>query len=280
MGPRNGAEARDSLSDHTADDPALDLIDVPAAVVCANCGDAACPGCGGLHEITQSSGVVAIVPWERPGLSLTRRLWSTAELATTASSAFFAALPDGDLAAAVRFALTAEILAVLGLAAALVPLAVALAPNLVHSAWADPAMRRGIVRALACCIPGLAFFMVFLHVLHGVGLDRGARRLGARPRRGRGLRFGLYSCGWDLVTLPLGWLVVLLSSGPRAAWRTIPLGMSVPAKAARAYLRGVYRLDEAQARQAARHAVTLPAAAVVLGSIAGLTVAVLFAVLV
>ena len=56
--------------------------DVPATVVCAHCGDADCPGC--LNEITRS-GVVAVVPWERPGTSSWTRLWATAR-ATTLSS--------------------------------------------------------------------------------------------------------------------------------------------------------------------------------------------------
>lgn len=276
MRPRGSAEAKQPTAGE-AEDSALELVDVPAAVVCAICGDAECPGCANQLENTHGSGVVAIVPWERPGLGFTERLWSTAQLATTSSNVFFAALPEGDLSSALRFALTCELLAVLGLGVVLAPLAFVLAPHLAHAALSDPAARRELLRIAACCVPALAFSMIVLHVLHGVGLDRGARRQGARSRRARALRFGLYSCGWDLVTLPLGLLVVLFSEGPRAVWRTAPLGMNVPAKAARAYLRGVYRLDDAQARAAARHGAALPAAAVVLGSVAVLALAVLLA---
>ena len=38
-----------------------------------------------------------------------------------------------------------------------------------------------------------------------MALDTAARRQGSQ-NPGRGLRFGLYGCGWDLVTLPLGLL--------------------------------------------------------------------------
>jgi hypothetical protein len=279
MRSRGSAEAEPATAREAPSDPALDLMDVPAAVVCAVCGDADCPGCANQLETTHGSGVVAIVPWERPGLSFTERLWSTARLATTASNVFFTALPDGDLSSALRFALTCELLAVLGLGLVLAPLGFIFAPHLMHAVFSDPAARRDLVRVLVCSVPALAFSMILLHVLHGVGLDRGARRYGARPRRGRGLRFGLYSCGWDLVTLPLGLLVVLFSEGPRAAWQTAPLGMNVPAKAARAFLRGVYRLNDAQARAASRYAVALPAAAIVLGSIVALTLAVVFALI-
>src|ERR1700722_14578257 len=56
---RNPSKAPAELDD-------LDLVDadVPAAVVCAHCGDADCAGC--RNEQTRS-GVVAIVAWERPG---------------------------------------------------------------------------------------------------------------------------------------------------------------------------------------------------------------------
>lgn len=278
MRSRGSAEARQSSAREAPEDPVLDLMDVPAAVVCAVCGDAECPGCANQLENTHGSGVVAIVPWERPGLGFVERLWSTARLATTSSNAFFSALPDGDFASALRFALTCELLAVLGLSLVLTPLAFVLAPDLVHAALGDAAADRDLLRVVACCIPALAFSMTLLHVLHGVGLARGARRQGARPRRGRGVRFGLYSCGWDLVTLPLGLLVVLFSEGPRAAWKTAPLGINVPGKAARAFLRGVYRLDDARTRAAARYGAAWPAAAVVLGSVAVLTLAVLLAV--
>ena len=61
--------------------------------------------------------------------------------------------------------------------------------------------------------------MVAIHALHGLALDVGAKRQGSRARRARGLRFGLYACGWDLVTLPLGLALVAILEGPRAALR-------------------------------------------------------------
>jgi len=47
-----------------------DAFDVPAAVLCAVCGQADCSGCSPADE--QASGVMAIVPWERPGGMLKR----------------------------------------------------------------------------------------------------------------------------------------------------------------------------------------------------------------
>src|SRR6185369_16626872 len=98
------------------DDGALDWADVPAAVVCAFCGKPDCSGCIDVEEPTNASGVVAILPWERPGLGLLTRLWATARLATLSHREMFATLPEGALAPAFRFACLAELSAAVGLA--------------------------------------------------------------------------------------------------------------------------------------------------------------------
>jgi hypothetical protein len=241
----NGAEAG-------ADDAALELLDVPAAVVCAFCGSPDCQGCSA--DDNQASGVIAIVPWERPGQRLPSRLLSTARLATTSSESFFGALPEGDAAAAMRFAVLAELLAVVGLLLSVLPVLLIAAPWLLRALIHDIALRDAALRALSTGVPGLAFAMVAIHAAHGLGLDWGAKRQGATTRRGRGLRFGLYSCGWDLLTLPLGIAMTAVAEGPRRALATAALGLSVPNHAARAYLRGVHRLGDKEARAASRFA--------------------------
>jgi hypothetical protein len=246
-------------------------VDVPAAVVCAGCGDPGCPGCL-VEEPTHASGVVAVVPWERPGLTLPQRLWSTARLSTTTCEAFFGALPDGEPMAALRFAVLAEVLAVTGLCIAATPVVFFAAPWLAHALVSDPALREWMLRLLALGIPSVAALMVAIHALHGLALDVGARRQGSRARRARGLRFGLYACGWDLVTLPLGLALVAIIEGPRAAVRAAPYGVTVPLRAARAYLRGVHQLDGARAHSAARFAARAAGLAVVIGALSALVI--------
>jgi hypothetical protein len=247
-------EAREpALPDRATPDHALlELSDVPAAVVCAACGQPDCPGCLALDESTHASGVVAIVPWERPGLSVLSRLWATARLATLSPREMFSGLPDGGLRAPLTFGLLAEALAVAGLA----PLffgVVFFAPDMVQVALRDPGVRGFLIRAASVAGPGLALLMVVLHVLHGLMIDRAARRLGSR-KRGRGLRFGLYACGWDLVTLPLGLVAVALSDGPGAAARALGAALTTPALATRAYLGGFHALEPGRARTAAQRA--------------------------
>jgi len=234
------------------DDGALDWADVPAAVVCAFCGKPDCSGCIAVEEPTNASGVVAILPWERPGLGLLTRLWATARLATLSHREMFATLPEGAAAPAFRFACLAELSAALGLAICFGGLA-ALAPDFASTVFHDAYLRSLVVRAVAFGVPGLAVLMITLHALHGLLVDRAARRAGSR-KRGRGLRFGLYACGWDLVTLPLGLLVVIATDGVSAARRAAGLAVSVPNQATRAYLTGVHALDPEQAQRATRRA--------------------------
>ena len=251
MGSGSSADAPPT-SRAPRDDSAFDLIDVPATVVCAACGDPACLGCA-FDEPTNASGVVAIIPWERPGVGVLRKLWQTSTLATIHSRTFFAALPDGELTAALSFALVCEAIAVFGLGVCAALFALLLMPSLPALLAQDVELRRSVVRGTVTGACSLMLIMVSLHAAHGVALDVAARHFGGRSS-GRGLRFGLYACGWDLITLPFGLLTTALVSGFAAARRAAPLGLTAPAQASEAYLVGLHNLTPAVARLAARRA--------------------------
>lgn len=238
--------------DHDADDVALELSEVPAAVVCVTCGLSEC-NCD-VDRPSSFSGVVAIVPWERPSGSVPSRLWATAKLATLSPDSFFPALPPGALLAPLSFALIAELLAAAGLTATLGAAALALVPGLFTELVENAALRRAVLTAVAWGVPGLTLAMVSLHAGHGLALDASARRQGSK-QAGRGLRFGLYSCGWDLVTLPLGLLVLTLTDGLWSALRHSARGLTAPNTAAMAYLSHVHRFEPAVALRASRRAV-------------------------
>jgi hypothetical protein len=243
-----------SRPDSELDEGALELCEVPATVVCATCG---LPDCDcDLDRPSSFSGVVAIVPWERPGGTLLSRLWITAKLATLSPSTFFAALPPGGLAAPLGFALLSETLAALGLCATFGAAALLFAPGLAGDLLGDRALRALVVRGIAWGAPGLALAMVALHAAHGAALDAAARREGApRGAGGRGLRFGLYGCGWDLITLPLGLLLLTFTDGPLSALRHSARGLTAPNSAALAYLAHVHQLEPQSAARAARRSV-------------------------
>ncbi len=264
-----------SRPDVEVDEGALELLElseVPAAVVCATCGLPEC-NCE-LDRPSAFSGVMAIVPWERPGGTVLSRLWATAKLGTLSPAAFFSALPPGGVVAPLAFAVLSETLAALGLCATFGGLGLLIVPTLGGELLRNPSLQGYLVHGLAWGVPGLSLAMVLLHAAHGVALDASARREGSR-QNGRGLRFGLYACGWDLVTLPLGLLLLTLTDGPVSALRHSARGLTAPNSAALAYLGHVHHFEREVATRVSRRAVGIVfvpmVAVVVLGFVAGLT---------
>jgi hypothetical protein len=240
-------ERLDSAADARDRESQGDLLDVPATVVCARCGDADCMGCEGALS---RSGIVSIIAWERPDAPSLTRLWSTARGATRDAEAFFELLPDGPLMPALRFAAACELLATSILVFACMLCAVVLAPDLVRELLRDPVARGRILRVVVVGWPAFAMLAVVAHAAHGLSIDLGAKRQGAKPSRTRALRFGLYACGWDLVMGPIGAIVVAVKEGLRAAGR-LPTELSgLPTRCTIAFLRGAYRLDGDRAKSA------------------------------
>ena len=66
------------------------------------------------------------------------------------------------------------------------------------------------------------------------------------------MRFGLYACGWDLMSGTLGALVMLVTRGVRDAVSLVELAMRAPRRASTALLSGVYQLTPNQAARARR----------------------------
>jgi hypothetical protein len=247
------------------------LSEVPATVVCATCGLPEC-NCE-IDRPSSFSGVMAIVPWERPGGTVLSRLWATAKLGTLSPEAFFSALPPGGLVPPLAFGVLAETLAALGLCATFGGLGLLVVPSLGAELLRNPAIQGLVVRAMAWGVPSLAIAMVLLHAAHGAALDAAARKEGSR-QSGRGLRFGFYSCGWDLVTLPLGLLLLTLTDGPVSALRHSARGLTAPNSAAIAYLAHVHHFERDVAKRVSRRAVSIVfvpmVALVVLGFVVGL----------
>jgi hypothetical protein len=256
-GLRNGAAKLPVESDELLD------AEVPAAVVCAHCGDADCPGC--LVENTKS-GVVAVVAWERPGAPALSRLWATARATTMDSERFFATLPDGPVTPAFTFAVTSEMIASAAMGLLLMVPVALLAPGWVkHMLLEEPATAARLVFA---GVPALAALLVAAHAAHGWALDRGARRSGVRGSTSRALRFGLYAAGWDLVVGPLGAIVLAVKEGLRSAGSIATVGMGLPTRSARAFLKGCYRLEGKAAEPALRASYAAAIIATAVGAIA------------
>jgi hypothetical protein len=247
------------------EDAVDDSVDVPAAVVCAICGDALCSGCE--HELSRS-GIVSMVAWERPGGSALGRLWATARATTMSGELFFELLPDGPVAPALRFAAVTELLAASGLTLFLLPLIALFAPTWVKHVALDGAAREMAIRVLLVGIPALALLLVAAHAMHGLALDRGARNVGAHGAPTRALRFGLYATGWDLVLGPVGAIVLAVKEGLASTIALVQLGAGLPGKCTRAFLRGCYRIEGARVEKANRSATAVAVLVTLVGAIA------------
>jgi hypothetical protein len=255
--------ARNGESKGRADGDELFDADVPAAVVCAQCGDADCSGC--FDEQTKS-GVVALVPWERRGAPVLSRLWATARATTLNADGFFDALPDGPLGPALRFAVVSELIAATAMAVAIFLPVAALAPSWTKHLFVEEGAT--FARLVAAGVPGLAMLLVAAHAAHGWALDFGSRKSGVRRATRRAVRFGLYSAGWDLVVGPLGAIVLTLREGLGAGLSVAGLGMGLPSRSARAFLRGCYGLEGVAAGPAMRASYVAAAVATTVGAVA------------
>jgi hypothetical protein len=255
--PREPARPRQDTVD--------DSIEVPAAVICAICGDALCGGC---ESEKSRSGIVAMVAWERSEAPVASRLWATARAATLNGEAFFELLPDGPIAPALRFALVAELIAAAGFAVSSLFVVAAIAPSWVKHVALDVVARQIAFRVGIAGVPALALLLVVAHAIHGLALDRGARKVGARANRSRALRFGLYATGWDLVIGPIGGVLVALKDGVGAAFGLLGLGVSLPARCSRAFLRGCYRLEGVGAETARATSTAAAIVATIVGAVA------------
>lgn len=215
-----------------------DDSDVPPAVSCARCRRHECAGCSPSGAET-----AAPLAWEQSEGGLSVRLWRTAIAASTQPGRVFGELPTGAVAPALGFALFAELVAIgsLGLLAAL--LLGAVMPDLALRIFTSSSA----LAAAALLVTGASVLMVLLHALWGACLELGVERGAARFSQG--LRFGLYACGWDLLTSPAGVIHGLLTRGWRGAWQPITAAVSVPRSALAAYLDQHRRFDPAARRR-------------------------------
>lgn len=261
--------------DEVLPEDVVDLVDVPAAVICAACGQSDCPGCMELEART-ASGVVLFVPWERPGSSFWTRFWGTTRASTEGAEAFFAGMPAGPVSPALSYAVLGEsvavgtsIVAIFGAGAALL---FAVVPVFASHLLADAEFRAQLARMFVAAWLSFTTVLVGAHALHGWSLHRAAAREGADGdgREQRALRFGLYAAGWDVATSPFGLLVTLFTGGPRAVLAARAHAFHTPGRSTAAMLRGIYRLEGEVAAKARARSMTLTMIASTAGIVAAL----------
>lgn len=228
------------------------------------CGRTDCAGCMPPDGAARGAGT----PWEEGRGSPWGRLWQTARLATIEGEAFFGSLEEGSVSAALGFAVACELLAIASLAIAWVPVVYAMVPGFVESVLTDTEQRVYVLAAIFGSVPALAGLMVALHVLWAGGLELGLRLAGAPGRSAHCLRYALYSCGWDLVTSPFGFVAAWRSSGLRGATGELRAAVRIPRFATVAYIGQARRVPDGAAKRALLIAAVLTGGFVLLGAVA------------
>jgi len=231
-----------------SDEETVDSVDVPAAVICAWCGRGDCSGCA--RESAGSSGVIAIVPWERPFSAWTGRFFATVQATTQGAEGFFRTLPDGPISPAFTFAVIAEIFAVASTAAVIAPLVVLGIPGLLLRFLSDDVTRSAVLWATLVGVVGFTLLLVGAHALHGWVLA-------PEVSRTRGLRLGFYACGWDFGSSPAGVVAATWAKGVRAGFSLLGSSVTAPSRSIDAALAGLFRLQGDQARRTKRRAMRL-----------------------
>jgi hypothetical protein len=235
-------------AEQITDEDQVDSVDVPAAVICAWCGRGDCAGCA--KESAGASGVIAIVPWERPFSAWPGRLFATVQATTRGAEGFFRTLPDGPISPALGFAVIAETFAVASTALLITPLVVLGIPGLFLRFLSDEATRSAVLLATLVGIVGFTMLLVGAHALHGWVLAPAVSRT-------RGLRLGFYACGWDFGSSPAGIVAATFAEGLGAGFAILGSSISAPSRSIDAALAGLFRLEPDKARRVKRRAMRL-----------------------
>jgi hypothetical protein len=261
-----------------ADDsgPASDFSGgVPAAVLCAVCGRPDCAGC--VLEAKSTGAADGAIPWEVRGAPLWRALWSTAHRSTVDGPAFFAQLSGKRILSPLRFALLSELCAIGSLAVVAVPLAYVAVPEWAWALW----QVAGTFRLSAACVLAVVTFsvvMVALHALWAFGIELGLRIQGEPVRLAASLRYGLYACGWDLLTSPFGLVAGASVNGWSQAFSDTRQAMRVARSATLAYAERGRGVAPERARRALTVAMAVTGLVVGLGGLAVIALSVAIAI--
>lgn len=222
-----------------------DSSDFPPVIACATCGRPSCEGCASALPAA-ASGAPCPLPWEgqRGGV---RAFVKTALLSVEQPELTFASASSMTLGRAFSFALLCETFALSSFGFAGLAWGYFMMPRWITQLLLTPYFWPTAGAILLILVAG----MLVVHLAWGALLERGIKAQQLPTERKQGLCFGLYACGWDFITSPLGVVCALLFRGRRAG-SSLLAALRVPTHAMRHYLSG-RGLDESERQLALRH---------------------------
>lgn len=250
------------------DSDSLSDSEIPPAIACAHCGLSTCDGCAPDPTTLVQASPLA---WERGEFGHFQRLWLTSRATAFEGSSLFRDIArEGELdvpprlGPALAYAWNAEFWAVLSWT---MPWALGfylLFPRLSRHMLTTPLIVGIGFAILLLLVAGV----VLIHLWWGLAVEWGVSRTGKSPAWRSGLRFGLYACGWDLLTSPVSVLAHLVRLGPSGALASVKAGARVPRVAVQAYLSDGRGLPERTRKRALWIAVWITSAGLLLGALA------------
>jgi hypothetical protein len=237
--------------------------DIPPVTSCAVCGLSSCEGCK-PRELETAGKASDSLPWETRGPAL-RTLLETALSTTVRVDRVFGTLGGRAPGRALAFGFAAELAALGSILIAVALTLLVLAPRFTMAVLRLPHVWTLCVSLWLVA----AVLVVSLHVLWAELLERGIRRSGGMGNRNLALDFAGYSCGWDLLTSPLGiWLSVrhgARSGKPRAG--ALFFAIRAPRLAVLSYLVECRQLDPETAERVHRASIRRAMLVVILGAV-------------
>jgi hypothetical protein len=199
-------------------------FEIPPITRCTTCLALDCEGCNRTVERRA-------LAWEMTRGSPLRRLWLTARQSLQAGRVSCLDADNARPGAALSFALVAELLACTSIVAALLCLVTLVFPAGAAFFFSEPSVLLAAFELGAA----LALFMVFVHALWGLGLELTLWSKGVGFELRRGLTFALYTCGWDLITSPVGLVLSIAQGGLLPGLEQVREAARVPREAVARY---------------------------------------------
>lgn len=200
-------------------------FEIPPITRCTTCLALDCEGCSRTVERRA-------LAWEMARGNLSRRLWLTARQSLQAGRVSCLDADNARPGAALSFALVAELLACTSIVLLLLCLVSLVFPAGAAFFFSEPSALLAAFELGAA----LAVFMVLVHALWGLGLELTLWSNGAGFDLRRGVTFALYTCGWDLVTSPIGLVLSVAERGLLPGLDQVREAARVPREAVARYI--------------------------------------------
>lgn len=204
-----------------------------------------------------------------------KALWQSAWQAVEQADTLAERVAGDRVGRSLLFAFSCEILAIGSIALALLLAVAGFYPHLVVLAVMNPAFGLQILQIAALVVLLLSAGMVALHWLWAWAMELGARREGLPTRWAGGMTLASYSCGWDLITSPIGVSLALFSHGRKSVGPIVGGALKAPRLCVLAYLEKTRGFAPEQQRRVLRFAAWLTGPIVLVFAVALLIVVVL-----